>query len=655
MRSDRPRRYTFREDALRTTHLVAPSLLVSAVLVAAAQAPFAFDQAYDALSATEGINEVAVSPDGARVAWVQNGVYVVALGSASAPRRIADGHGVAWAPDSRRLAFLSDSAKSGQLDLYVAEATGGSPKKITSLTGYLASPRWSGDGKSVSILFTENAPRAAGPLGPSTPESGVVGARIYNQRIAVVNVESGTVKQVSPPDLYVHEYDWSADGKSFAATAGPGPGDNNWYISKLYTFDAATGKGEPIYKPRLQIADPRWSPDSRSIAFIEGLMSDEGMTGGEVFLVPAAGGEPRPLTPGMKATATGVRWLADGRLLVPQFVDGDSGFAALDPATGRLETLWRGEGTASHNGWLTGASLSRDGRVTAVVRHTFRTPPEVWAGPIGAWRKISDVNAKMRAEWGEAKSLHWTCEGRPVQGWLLYPRGYDPKRRWPMAVWVHGGPAGMAGSHWPAASTPGMLAAAGYFVLFPNPRGSYGAGEEFTRGNVRDFGYGDFRDILAGVDEAVKQLPIDNNRVGITGWSYGGYMTMWAVTQTTRFRAAVAGAGLANWQSYYGQNLIDQWLIPFFGASVYDDPAVYARSSPITFIKNAKTPTLIVVGDRDAECPAPQSWEFWHALKTLGVTTEFVIYPNEGHAFGDPAHQRDVVRRTIAWFDKYMN
>ena len=163
-----------------------------------------------------------------------------------------------------------------------------------------------------------------------------------------------------------------------------------------------------------------------------------------------------------------------------------------------------------------------------------------------------------------------------------------------------------------------FLSSSGYFVLFPNPRGSYGKGEEFTRANVKDFGYGDFQDIMGGVDAALQSAPIDPNRLGITGWSYGGFMTMWAVTQTNRFRAAVAGAGLANWQSYYGENNIDKWMIPYFGASVYDDPAVYAKSSPITFIKNVKTPTLIVVGDSDGECPPPQSYEFWHALKTSG-------------------------------------
>jgi len=156
------------------------------------------------------------------------------------------------------------------------------------------------------------------------------------------------------------------------------------------------------------------------------------------------------------------------------------------------------------------------------------------------------------------------------------------------------------------------------------------------------------------VDEAVRVAPIDPERLGLTGWSYGGFMTMWGVTQTNRFKAAMAGAGIANWQSYYGENLIDQWMIPFFGASVYDDPGVYAKSSPITFIKNVKTPTLIQVGDSDGECPSPQSYEFWHALKTLGVETQFVVYEREGHMFASPEHRREVVERTVEWFDEHL-
>jgi dipeptidyl aminopeptidase/acylaminoacyl peptidase len=213
----------------------------------------------------------------------------------------------------------------------------------------------------------------------------------------------------------------------------------------------------------------------------------------------------------------------------------------------------------------------------------------------------------------------------------------------------------MARPTWPSALFDFTLFSHyGYFVLRPNPRGSFGQGEAFTRGNVKDFGYGDLRDVLAGVDCVVKHFPVDNQRVGIGGWSYGGYMTMWAVTQTHRFQAAAAGAGVANWQSYYGENDIDQWLIPFFGASVYDDPAVYAKSSPITFVKNVKTPTLILVGDRDGECPTPQSFEFWHALETLGVENQFVVYPNEGHMISDPVHRHDIMQRTLEWYDRHL-
>ncbi|MGB8266207.1 MAG: prolyl oligopeptidase family serine peptidase [Candidatus Velthaea sp.] len=224
-------------------------------------------------------------------------------------------------------------------------------------------------------------------------------------------------------------------------------------------------------------------------------------------------------------------------------------------------------------------------------------------------------------------------------------------RRWSI---VAGLVLAAAGSVSGAFAYDAVLASQGYFVLEPNPRGSYGQGEAFTRANVKDFGGGDLRDILAGVTAAEAAVPIDDARAGIFGWSYGGYMTMWALTQTTRFRAAVSGAGLSDWLSYYGTNGIDTWMTPFFGASIYDDPAVYAKSSPINFITNVKTPTLLVGGDRDAEVPITQSYEYWHALKDLGVPTQLVIYPDEGHLFLKPADQIDVAKRLVGWFDRWM-
>ena len=480
---------------------------------------------------------------------------------------------------------------------------------------------------------------------------------VTEQRLALVDASGGKLHQISPADMYVYEYAWSPDGKSFVTTAAHGNGDDNWYIAQIYTVPATGGEMKSIYTPPVdsQIAVPAWSPDGKSVAFISGIMSDEPAVGGDIFIVPATGGVAKNITPGMKASASWLTWLSGGKILFGEDVDGESGVATVDPTTGDIATLTRGPGELSAYGWGTAVSLADDGKTAAVIRQSLAHPPEIWAGTINEWKQITSRNAALKPAWGEAKSVHWQNDGFNLQGWLLYPVNFDPAKKYPMVVLVHGGPSSMQHSAWPGPHSFGVaLSAAGYFVFMPNPRGSYGQGEAFTRANVKDFGYGDFRDIMTGVDQALKQAPIDEHRLGITGWSYGGYMTMWAVTQTNRFAAAVAGAGLANFQSYYGENQIDKWMVPFFGATVYDDPQVYAKSSPITFIKNAKTPTLVVVGDSDGECPTPQSYEFWHALKTLGTETELVVYEHEGHMFVDPAHQRDVIERVAAWFNQKL-
>jgi dipeptidyl aminopeptidase/acylaminoacyl peptidase len=375
-------------------------------------------------------------------------------------------------------------------------------------------------------------------------------------------------------------------------------------------------------------------------------MSDEGSTGGDVWVVPAAGGDAKNLTPGMKASATALFWRSAGQVLFTEKVDGEEGVAVVDQGSGRILTLWSGPES------LHDFAVS-PGPFSVVIRDSFTKPPEAWAGPIGKWKAMSSVNAKAERFWGDAKSLHWQSDGGTIQGWLLAPRTVEPSRRYPMVVIVHGGPSSMQGIGWPTRWNA-VLPSQGYYVFLPNPRGSYGFGEAFTQANVKDFGGGDLRDILTGVDAAVKEAPVDGTRVGITGWSYGGYMAMWAVTQTERFKAAVAGAGIASWQSYYGQNKIDTWMLPFFGASVYEDPKVYAKSSPMEFILNVKTPTLVLHGDRDSEVPTPQGYEFWHALKARGVPTQLVIYTEEGHDIRKPAHRLDILTRTVEWFDRYL-
>ncbi len=296
-------------------------------------------------------------------------------------------------------------------------------------------------------------------------------------------------------------------------------------------------------------------------------------------------------------------------------------------------------------------SLACPSRISATVRENFASPPEIVVGQVGQWHPLTSVNAGMSTP-AHAQSITWKSDGFDVQGWLLVPKGANGKL--PLITMVHGGPAAVETPFFIGPGYSRSLLEKGYALFLPNPRGSFGQGEAFVTANVRDLGYGDLRDILRGIDAVERAAPIDDRRLGITGASYGGFMTMWAVTQTNRFKAAVAVAGISNWQSYYGQNGINAWMIPYFGASVYDDPEIYGRSSPINFIRNVRTPTLAYVGASDIETPAPQTQEFWHALKELGVPTSMVIYPDEGHHLRDPKHIADAEKRTLAWFDQYL-
>ena len=629
-------------------------------------------QLTEQLSKTILYNDIALSPDGAHVAWVQSTAATTSKQTfvrgttASEPATMVNiastgertDSGPAWSPDSKTLAIFSTAGENDQAQLWTVNADGSNPQKLTHLRGYAARPRWSHDGKQIAFLYIEGA-GGGGPLMAAPATTGVIDTAIHNQRIAVLDIATGQLRQVSPPNLHIYDYDWSPDDKTFVTTAAPGPGDNNWWIAQIYSIDIAKGNATSIYKPSLQVAVPRWSPTGKSVAFIEGLMSDEGFHGGDLFTISATGHDVLNRTRDRKSSASSIFWQSPDRILLTEVVGGGSAISELKLADNSVRTIWKGAENIHAFGNFPNFAISRDGKFAAASRSTYDTPPEIWAGPVGEWRQLTSNNAALSPTWGEGQNLEWTNEGFNIQGWLLPPAQVESGKKYPMVVLIHGGPSSAEMPAWPAGfgmwkAIIAALSSRGYYVLMPNPRGSYGQGEEFTRANVKDFGAGDLRDILAGVDAAIGKYPIDPARLGVTGWSYGGYMTMWTVTQTNRFRGAVAGAGIANWQSYYGQNLIDQWMIPFFGSSVYDDPGVYEKSSPIHFIKNVKTPTLVIAGERDAECPSSQSYEFWHALRTLGVPTQLIVYPGEGHLFMKPENQTDRMDQIVAWFDKYL-
>jgi dipeptidyl aminopeptidase/acylaminoacyl peptidase len=633
-------------------------LFLSICLIAEAQESSRTAAIYDSMPTGKKIEQAVISPDGRQVAYIVAGELTVASLQDGSSHAIAiEGklplRAISWSPDSNQIVFLADlPGAPPSAQLWTAASDGTSPTKRGELKGYVDTPSFSPDGSRLAVLFTEGMPRVAGPLVPMTPLAGVVGEKIYEQRLATIDLSTNALNQLTPNDVYVYEYDWTPDGASWVAIAAHGSGDANWYVARLYRIDSHSGDMHEIYAPKYQIAKPAISPDGKNVAFIEGLMSDEGPTGGDVFVVPVAGGTARNLSPGIKASPSYVAWTGPEEITFAENIDGKSGLASVG-IRGNVRQLWVGEEFLGTDP-MPNASFSQDGKITAVVRQSPNTPPEVWAGEIGRWKQLSSVNSGLKAAWGETRNVHWIDGKERVEGWLTLPKDYDSTKSYPLVINVHGGPSSACQPRWDG-GLMGMESAMGYFALCPNPRGSYGQGEAFTRANVKDFGGGDFRDIMAGIDALARQYSIDRRRVGIRGHSYGGYMTMWAETQTHRFAAAVAGAGLSDWLSYYGVNEIDEWMIPFFGASVYDDPAVYAKSDPIHFVKNVKTPTLILVGDSDGEVPMEQSLEWWHALQTFKVPVQLVVYPNEGHVFGKPADNRDYEVRTLDWFEKWFS
>ena len=625
--------------------------------------------------------EVAMSPDGRRVASVEGDqtrsgavdVQVLVI------RATADGtaHSVtlpcgvapectpsalAWAPDSKTLAFALRSPGSHARALYSVGADGGAPQKLANFNGTLVRLRYSRSG-TLAALATAGAEKEVGAVEAGAPLGGELGADVHEQRIAILQ-KDGSLQFVSPDNLFVYEYDWRPDGSGFVGTAAPGDGDNNWWVAKLYDFDARSGAAHVIYTPanaRQQLAEPRISPDGKTVSFIAGIMSDFGATGGDAFslALDKPGSRPVDITPKLPASVTTLSWACDGQTLLASELAADQRrFVSLLPGSAAPARVL--DSTQESLGGFDAEPPSGSCAAGnyAVQHSSFTSPPEIEIGTPGHWHDLTHANTGLTAP-AVVSSVTWKSDGYDVQGWLLQPlqtqndSAHDGKL--PMITEIHGGPAWANQPSFIGDGAARRLLESGYAIFLPNPRGSFGQGEAFTLANVRDFGHGDLRDILAGITAVEKVAPVDEHRLGVMGWSYGGFMTMWTVTQTNRFRAAVAGAGISDWQSYYGENGIDAWMIPYFGASVYDDPAIYAKSSPMTYIRRVHTPTLAVVGENDIECPAPQTQEFWHALHGLGVPTTAVIYRGEGHWMHDPRHVEDYENRLVAWFDKYLH
>ena len=621
--------------------------------------------------ATRTVADPQLSPDGQWIAYVvssadtvENAVdsdvwLVRADGSVPARRLTTSKKSDAsprWAPDGRRIAFLS--AREERPQLWLLDPNGGEAERLVETKTSVSAFQWSPDGARIAFVAAR-APTADEERRQRAKDDAVVVDSIFpHTRLWVVDVADRKARELVQGDFSVGDPQWSPDGRQLAYVVTPTPKADDGSRSDVWVVPADGGTPRRLTDNPGTDNNPRWSPDGASIAFLTraGTSADVGML--RLAVMPAAGGAPRMLTPTFAYQPNDIWWVADGRTLRLEAPTRTTANVFEVPAAGGTPRPIFDE-----RAWVGMASYSRDGRTVAVVRSDLRTPPDVHVarmtprGTAGPLRRLSDHNPQVRAlAIGRTETMRYKgADGMEVEGLVIYPADYKPGQRHPLLTQVHGGPAGAWLDRFPAnwGSYAHVWAGRGWVVFQPNPRGSTGYGEEFLRANIKDWGNGDYKDIQAGIDTLVARGVADPQRLAQAGWSYGGYMSAWTLTQTQRFKAIMVGAGLTNMESMYGTNDIPSTLDGYFGGTPYDNTEEYRKRSAMTFIKQAKTPTLILHGQQDLRVPTGQAQELYLGLKRNNVPVSLVFYPREGHGLGEPRHQLDKMRRELAWMTRW--
>jgi dipeptidyl aminopeptidase/acylaminoacyl peptidase len=640
---------------MKTALIVAAGVIATAT-VDAGSGPLTPEQALDRRS----IGELTFTRDGAQLAFV---VTEPPRGSTPARRlwllnlagkelrqlTMTQGKSDSapqWSPDGRSIAFLSnrDSDRESALQLYLLPMRGGEAERLVDRKEGVTAFRWSPDGTQIAFLMPEARPAALERKERDRDDARVVEKDDRPARLWVLDVRSRTIRQVTAGIWRIGHSEWLPSGDRLIASATDRADGDRW-TQRLYAISLSDGQFTQISAPRGPVGTFDVSPDGRTIAYLGARV--DGPQPHDLWLQPVAGGAPRNLTGATLDRPVSQPHWVDARTLVAHVVKGFASALVTIGTDGQTHEL---DGLQLPPGAFARAANG----IVAYVAETAVQAPEVWVKtPGAAAERMTAFNQEGSSVPLIAQELtrYRSFDGTEIEAALLVPPG-AAGRRVPLVVLVHGGPTG----RWSDVFEPWgqLLACRGYAVLYPNVRGSTGYGQRFVELNRADWGGGDFKDVMAGVDWAVARGIADPDRLAIGGWSYGGYMAAWAVTQTSRFKAAVVGAPVIDLASEYGTEAgpaYDEW---FYGLP-YEKLDGFIRSSPITYVKNVKTPTLLLQGEQDVTDPIGQSQQFYRGLKRYGIESDLVLYPREGHGLREEKHLVDRLTRIIAWYDKYLS
>ncbi|MGH9346570.1 MAG: prolyl oligopeptidase family serine peptidase [Vicinamibacterales bacterium] len=660
---------------------------VWAIVLAAASAEAGRPVAFEDLLHMRRVADAAISPDGRAVLYTvrqwetgsrdpqkkeqRSQVWrVSSAGGESTPLTFdeAGANAPAWSPDGRFISFLSrrGSGEARRPQIWILRTDGGDAVRLTDVTDRdgVSSYAWSPDGTRIAYVTRDPEPSDVETRTKRGDDRRVYEDEFRMSHLWVVGIASQTATRITEGRARTIRGDvsWSPDGRRIAFAAAPTPMLRDGRLD-VYVVSLADKQVEKITANPGADSSPRWSPDGGTIAFVtesstvtpgpDGLGTADPRQGRLALYDLRTRALADAFDPQFDVEPRAIAWTPDGRRLI--FAAGRGAYTeaySYEPAAQRYVRLTTGRVIAL-------GTLSKDGSTTAFVMESSTQPPDVYVSDLSfaAPRRLTTANPQAAGfSLGESEVITWKNEGLDVEGVLLKPVGFKAGTRVPLLVVVHGGPAGVhldnfrvaygdGGQHW---------AGQGWAVLYPNPRGSTNYGERFMRANIPDWGGGDFHDIMAGVDALVAKGIADPDRLAIQGWSYGGYMTAWAITQTTRFKAAMVGAGITNLWSMYGTNDLPNYLAAFFGGIPSKETLpLYMERSAVTHAHTATTPTLILHGGNDERVPIGQPMELYRALKERGTPVELVFYPRQGHGLQEYEHQRDRLRRQFDWITKH--